>query len=549
MAALTSAGDEPRSRDDLAALREAHRARPDDRGAWSALTDQLAASGDWSAVIELATDAAARFPDWAEPPFRAGVAAEALGDLEASHRYAADAVDRDLTHIGAQAVLGLRRVERGERLDGMSRLLEASQLSQHPFVLLRRAKGHVLAEQPEPAEYWLGRIIEADPGADDALALLAHLYEQTGRLDDAARTLDAIPERRGVALLTEAVVARRQGRAAEALELLAPDHAAALGVDPALAAVERGRSLDHLDRVDEAWDEFRTANRIARDRSSFDDSALGWFDILRDWWTAQSPERPHPNGPRPSRTPVAFVVGLPRSGTTLIEQLLVDAGITSTTECSAMATASAELAAATSVGYPGVLDEVGESGVSILRDAYWEVLARWLVPDGLPVLDKLPMNLLYLGSIDAAFPDTRIVMVRRDPRDVVLSTYFSQFVDNEVMALTTDLERIVDLFVGAMELWTEARPRLRVPHIEVRYEDLVADPSAELDRLGSFLGVVLRPPSGEWSGRLISTPSYADATGSINARSIGRWRRYANHLEPVLDRLEPWVRAHETLRA
>jgi hypothetical protein len=201
------------------------------------------------------------------------------------------------------------------------------------------------------------------------------------------------------------------------------------------------------------------------------------------------------------------------------------------------------------VDYPEVLDHIEGPGLDVLHAAYWEVLARWLVPDDGPVLDKLPLNLLYLAAVDAAFPETRVVMLRRDPRDVVLSLYQQQFVDNPSMVLTTDLYTTTALYVGAMRLWTEARSRLRVPVLEVRYEHLVAHPGLALDRLGDFLGreLAIPQPPDRSRPRLIATPSYDAADGPIHDRSIGRWKQYQRHLEPVLDQLEPWVVAHEAI--
>jgi tetratricopeptide (TPR) repeat protein len=520
------------------------REAPEDRAAWMLLIDLLERENEWLASIEVSRYLTNHFDGWAEPWVRLSIASAELGLRDESYDAAIQALTRAPENPRAQAQLGLRRVEAGERLDGMARLLEASQLSTDPLILLCRGLAHLAAQQPEPAEYWLQRGLRLAPDSDSARRALAHLYEQTGRLDQALDMLSGLTRVTGASQLTEAIVLRRRGEPTLALELLGDGDQGLTAIEPSLAALERARCLEALHRFDDAWDSFTLANRLVRDRSPFGTEALELFEQSTAWWARRSAS--HVLGPAPpaNRTPLAFLVGIPRSGTTTVEQIIVSAGVTSTSECVAMPTATVELATVRGGTYPDMFDDVDADGVQVLRTAYWEVLARWLVPDSCEVLDKLPLNLLHLAAIERAFPTTRLVMIRRDPRDVVLSLYTQQFVDNPAMALTNRLDSAADLFIAGTRLWDTARPKLSVPTIEVRYEDLVTEPAQQVEALGNFLGLDLdraTPPVR----RLIGTPSYTDATEPLHQRAVGRWRRFEAHLQPVLAKLQPWIDDYE----
>ncbi len=232
----------------------------------------------------------------------------------------------------------------------------------------------------------------------------------------------------------------------------------------------------------------------------------------------------------PSGLPV-FIVGMPRSGTTLVEQIA--------------ASHSQVFGAGERKDISDILRGL-EQGATRRPPAEW---GRDAVPPGgvgadcqvagaggqaERVIDKLPDNCLRLGQIAVLFPNARIIVCRRDPRDVCLSCYVQQFSDG--MAWTSDQ---TDLAVRAQEterLMDHWRAVLPLRMIEIEYETLVADLEGESRRLIAFLGLDWDPNSLAFhtTERSVMTASYWQVRQPVYASSLGRWRNYRRHLQPLL---------------
>ena len=166
---------------------------------------------------------------------------------------------------------------------------------------------------------------------------------------------------------------------------------------------------------------------------------------------------------------------------------------------------------------------------------------------GRRVVDKLPLNLVDAGLISLLFPDARIIVALRDPRDAVLSCFMQDFRLNDAMAAFLGRASTAGLYHAVMSLWLHYRTVLALPWMEYRYEDLVADFEGTVRDLLSFVGepwdpVVLRYREAI-PGRAISTPSYAAVTSPIHGQAVERWRRYADWLAPEAAVLAPYVAA------
>ena len=163
------------------------------------------------------------------------------------------------------------------------------------------------------------------------------------------------------------------------------------------------------------------------------------------------------------------------------------------------------------------------------------------------LLDKLPLNLVETGLINVLFPDAKIIVALRDPRDVCLSCFMQGFDLNIGMVNFLWWERTVELYANVMDLWLHVREMLTLPFIEVRYEDTVRDLEGQARRMLDFLGL-------EWDDRVIRfyeaarkkailTPSFAAVTKPVHTGAIGRWRNYAGPVERVAGTLQPYIKA------
>lgn len=241
-----------------------------------------------------------------------------------------------------------------------------------------------------------------------------------------------------------------------------------------------------------------------------------------------------------TRAPV-FLIGFPRSGTTLLDQILSShPRIVCLEEKDYFSLALSEV-----FKRPGQLAEMGSLGdaeIRIIRKAYWRHVGKstWKT-----VVDKLPLNIVVLPLIKAVFPDARIILALRDPRDVVLSCFQQRFGMNVAMAQMLELPTAAAYYDAVMGLLEASRARLDLNLHEVRYEAVVEDLEREARALCAFLELPFDPAMLDYRrtalARDISTPSARQVIQPLYSRSIGRWRRYADEMAPVLPVLNAWA--------
>jgi hypothetical protein len=240
-----------------------------------------------------------------------------------------------------------------------------------------------------------------------------------------------------------------------------------------------------------------------------------------------------------------FLLGFPRSGTTLLEQLLAAHPQVRALEEEPLL-ASAFEAFLTDEAACASLAELGEEEAAAWTDHYWRAVQS-RVPDvgGKLFVDKQPAGTLNLPIIARLFPRAKILFAIRDPRDVVLSCFRQPFQMNAMTFAFTDLLETADCYDACMTFAELARARLRLAWTDVKHEDLVADVETELDRIVKYLGLPAHRDmidvAAIANARPIRTPSARQVRAGINRRGLGRWREYSDALEPVLPTLAPWV--------
>lgn len=310
------------------------------------------------------------------------------------------------------------------------------------------------------------------------------------------------------------------------------------------------KALDALGHCDDAY---ATAVEAHRSQVTFIGAAMG-----------KSPDKPSPMftriahacdpadiatwdaGPAVEESPV-FIVGFPRSGTTLLEQVL-DAHplLQSMDEQPFMMRACAELSER-AVRYPNELGKLDASALDEIRGRYWARVRRAIdLAPAKRLVDKCPMNMTVLPLIRRLFPSARIVLAIRHPCDVLLSCYFQQFRSSDLALACRDLPTLAHTYDSAFAYWYSQWPLLRPSSYELFYERLTADFPAQVRELAEFLQLpwheaMLAPGERARAKGFISTPSYAQVTEPVNSRSVGRWKRYERYFEPVLPVLTPWI--------
>ncbi len=311
-----------------------------------------------------------------------------------------------------------------------------------------------------------------------------------------------------------------------------------------------GQCLDKAGRYAEAWQVFNAAhatrNRIKTDAAG-DRQALDFFALLRVPVSGHWPALSMPADHRPD--PV-FVVGFPRSGTTLLEQIL-DArdGLVSFDEQPYLPKTLLALQQA-GLDYPAGLDAMDAEVRQRLRDYYFkQTEARVPVPGNRRLVDKNPLNWARLPLIRALFPQARVILALRHPCDVILSCYMQNLRSTVLGGAFSDFGRIVDLYIAMAEYWQALMPKLDLPVLVSRYENLVQDPEASTREIAAFLDL---PWDAGWldnstharNKAIIHTPSYAQVMQPLNTKAMGRWRHYRPFFDAaVMARLGPAVSA------
>jgi tetratricopeptide (TPR) repeat protein len=255
-------------------------------------------------------------------------------------------------------------------------------------------------------------------------------------------------------------------------------------------------------------------------------------------------------GPSPAPIPGAaeshiFLLGFPRSGTTLLEQVLAAHTRVGTLE-EAPTLAAAYQAFLSGPDECAALMTLGPEEEAAWAGHYWNgVRERGVDIAGRLFVDKQPAGTLYLPIIARLFPRARILFALRDPRDVVLSCFRQAFQMNAMTYAFTDLSETAACYDACMRLAEQARARLKLAWADVRHEALVEDFDAELGRILDFLGLEPDPGMADFAraagARTIRTPSAHQVRAGLNRRGLGRWRDYRSALAPVLPILAPWV--------
>lgn len=493
-----------------AVLRQILKADPNQADALNALAAFAANAGKLEIAIALQERALAARPEAA--PYRAnlaemhrrdGVALQAAGrsdEAEAAFRRAlALAPERaELAHA-----LGVMLAEAGRQQEAAPLLERAA-----------RAGGH--------AALWtnLGTVLKEIGRFDDALAA----FERAAALDPSS----AAP----LLGIAEAKTFRdRADPHLVAMTMLERDVATLPEQEQVYLRFALSKAYDDLGAADAAFAQLRAGNTLQRQHARYDEAAaLGLFERIERVFNAELLSRPR--GGSAHLAPI-FVIGMPRSGTTLVEQIL-----SSHPDVGAAGESTAMNGVVKSLGaFPESVSALDDSAFAQAGEDYLHAL-RAYAPEARWITDKTPSNMLFVGLIHLMLPNAAIVHVERDPVDTCFSCYSKLF--TREMGQTYDLGelgRYYKAYHRLMQHWQEALPPERL--LSVRYEDVVADIEGQARRLLAHCGLHWddRVLAFYQNARAVSTASASQVRQPIYATSVARWRRYEAHLGPLLDAL------------
>ncbi len=444
--------------------------------------------------------------------------------------------------------LGKSLLRYGRNEEALLRLSEAARQGRREaqvFVMIGICYAGM--EQRTEAERAYRMALSVDPADTRAILNLALQMERENRVAE-LETLVGDAHDRGLQgaeiAYCDALIMRRKGDLEGAQSILENNNPE--GLDSYVRDQLIGQIADRLGDSDKAFSAFAAMNEgmsLTPEALRFNGTEHGALvrqatAVITPGWYAKW----RGGAPADGRSSPAFLGGFLRSGTTLLDTILMGHEGTEVRE-EQMMLARLEEAAPSIEGLPGLPPE----RIGAMRAAYFtELRAGGSVPPGKLVIDKFPLMTLRASHIHRAFPDARFIFALRHPCDVVLSCFMQSFRVTSAMSSFLTLENSARLYDAAMTHWDRAQAVMPLKVHTVRYEDMVLDLEGELRPLIDFLGL-------EWDEALldhrktaidrgyIRTPSYSQVTEQVYTRSSGRWESYRKHMEPVLPILAPWI--------
>jgi tetratricopeptide (TPR) repeat protein len=434
---------------------------------------------------------------------------------------------------------------------------------------LQRMLGHSYQQlqQFDRAIDCFSRSLAIDPGSPDRSQILVELAKMHERLHDLGIARQHATEAMSLAPkfhLAHYVLANIERRAGETetaesrWKQLIEQHGVSRGV-VADSWYQLAALYDKSGRFDEAYDALTRAKNIFGEAATpYRDEAwtisraagrsLAAFnsEFAERWMAAGATLAPLGNN-------LAILTSHPRSGTTLLEQVL---------DSHPAAISADEIQVLSDLVYiplgqkanstdpvPDVLDRTPLDDLNHARLAYVKGMEGALREpiNGRLLIDKNPEMTMLLPVIARVFPEMQVLFALRDPRDVVISCFSQQLPLNPVSVHYLTLEDTAKKYVKTMQAWLKLRGVLRNPWIEIRYEDMVADLEAQSRKALEFLGLPWNDCVLEYHQRAqkkhVHSPTYEAVTKPVYSSSIGRWRNYAEQLEPYQEMLQPFVDA------
>lgn len=489
--------------------------------------------------------AVAAWPEDFESWNNLGNSLTAVGDLDGAIDAFGRAIDRrpDIPQIYlnlSEALAGAERFEARARL-----MREAARIfPRDPTIQTELGLAEASLPDYAAAEKAYREAIRLDPNHLSAFLELAMLLENLNRTEELDRLADEAEAKlsdRSEGAFIRAWALRRQGRHAEALPLAEATPATIHPVRRAQLIAELHDRLGDSERAFAAFEEMNRAAVAAKPASggpTYRQVIERRAALLTPEWAAGWARH---DTAGEGEAPI-FILGFPRSGTTLLDTLLMNVPDFHVLE-ELPVLRQPEAAAADEAALP----TLGRDETLRLRRLYFDALeAISPPPPGHTVVDKSPLHMARVPLLHRLFPDSKVILVERHPCDVVLSCFMSNFQLNFAMRSFTDLDEAARTYDAAFDLWTRATELLPVDVHRIRYERMVEDLEAEMRPLIGFLGrdwdpAVLDNQASAARRDHIRTASYAQVVEPIYKRSAGRWTRYRAQLAPVLPILAPWA--------
>lgn len=455
----------------------------------------------------------------------------------------------------AMADLASVLMDRGETDEAEAWLQQALRLQPGNIVALtNQANLYRLQRRTGDAIDTLRHALAIAPDSIIVRASMADVLEKTGRVDEAQGIVDEslkVAPKDPQLNLVAAQLERRAARYAEAEVRL--ERLLATKMKPDMEGDVRlllAQVHDHRGEADKAWPQIVEGKRLkslaALGGEASHDAYLRRVTRISNLATSSLSQIGPAAGGSGNAGPV-FLIGFPRSGTTLLEQMLDSHPQIRTLEEQGIVARMVLRFQEIAENREDPLATLSSAEVAELREIYRSEVRRRVETDpDITVIDKLPLNIVNVPVIWRVFPEARFILAIRHPCDVCLSCLMQNFAVNAGMSSFFSLEDTVRAYVAVMTAWRKYADLLPLRHHRIRYEDLTAGVQGETTRLLEFLGLpwneaLLDHTTRVRSKEAINTPSYHQVSRPVYQDAKYRWLRYRQMMGPAIAELQPFI--------
>ncbi|PQM58870.1 MAG: hypothetical protein CML40_09200 [Rhodobacteraceae bacterium] len=429
--------------------------------------------------------------------------------------------------------------------------LEAS--PENAIINCNIGKLYFVINEIQQATKFIKKSISLNPNLVEPYYNLCEIYDKTNQIDQFAKTLSLVPN----ALNKDPSIQLKKGQLKfrtkqyiECIDLLDGIDVQKLPITKRSILHELlGKSLDYMQNFDKAFFNFTRMNEINFDMAyNFEIQAEPYkkniVNLIHNF-TEQTYSPKNNSEPKEKGSPT-FIIGFPRSGTTLLDTVLRShPDIEVIEEKPLIDTVISSLNEPVS---PNTLTKLSQTQLIKLRNLYEEESKKLVkqIQNGQIIIDKFPLNIIHVPLINALFPESKFILVIRHPCDCVLSCFMQNFELNEAMVNFLSIKDTVALYCNVMKLWSIYSEQLILNVEIVKYENLVSNFEETSKKILNFLSL-------EWDDNLlkfyetgrarnkIMTPSYHQVTEKIYTYATDRWKNYSKNLKTDINPLKPWL--------
>ena len=494
-------------------------------------------------------------PDYAEAHYNLGNTLKELGRFDEAETCYKQAITLKPDYTKAYNNLGITLLE-SDRFDESEVIYREAITLKPDFAEAHSNLGNTLRElgRFDEAETCYKQAITLKPDYADAYLNLCELLEKTNKLDEALLIIKnakiKVVEKKADFLFYEALILFREKDYEIAEELIKKINKDKLSEEKKSSFMKLKADWHHYNRdYSAAYEEFKSMNEHVKNSQEYKkQQSQNYFNHQKETLfqiKQLQQQNLYKSVIKPKWIQPTFLIGFPRSGTTLLDTILRTHSDIDVAEELPMLKKMNE-----SLGYVStisMLEAIDNKAAEIASSFYLEELEKYIeVGKKKVVIDKLPLNILQLPLINQIFPNAKFIMALRHPLDCVLSCWMQNFKLNPAMANMVDLERIVDFYCTTMEIFKLSQERYSLDIHRIHYEKLVLDFEGNVSSLLTFLNL-------KWEKELIDyqktalardriyTPSYSQVVKPMYNTASFRWKYYEEYLEPYKSQLAPWI--------